>query len=95
MYIPTGARTHGAARAGESIGRAPAPTMAMPIYEYACRDCDRAFEELILRRSDEGDVKCPKCGSRRVGRLMSRPAAARTGGGSGSSRAAPACGPVG
>ena len=41
---------------------------AMPIYEYSCQECDRAFEELVIRRSDEGQVKCPKCGSRRVGR---------------------------
>ncbi|HEY6106547.1 MAG TPA: zinc ribbon domain-containing protein [Anaeromyxobacteraceae bacterium] len=67
----------------------------MPIHEYSCSQCDRTFEELIIRRSDEGEVKCPKCGSRRVGRLMSRPAAARTGGGSSALRAAPSCGPVG
>jgi putative FmdB family regulatory protein len=67
----------------------------MPIHEYSCSRCDRTFEELIIRRSDEGEVKCPKCGSRRVGRLMSRPAAARTGGGGPAPRAAPACGPVG
>jgi len=66
----------------------------MPIYEYRCSQCDRAFEELVIRRSDEGEVKCPKCGSRRVGRLMSRPAAARSGGGT-APRAAPSCGPVG
>jgi putative FmdB family regulatory protein len=67
----------------------------MPIHEYSCSRCDRTFEELIIRRSDEGEVKCPKCGSRRVGRLMSRPAAARTGGGGSAPRAAPSCGPVG
>ena len=79
--------------ARESIRRARAPTCAMPIYEYSCQECDRAFEELVIRRSDEGEVKCPQCGSRRVGRLMSRPAAARSGGGS--ARATPSCGPVG
>jgi putative FmdB family regulatory protein len=67
----------------------------MPIYEYSCKECDRAFEELVIRRSDEAEVRCPKCGSRRVGRLMSRPAVARSGGGSASPRAAPACGPIG
>ncbi len=79
----------------ESFRRPLAPTAAMPIYEYSCHECDRAFEELIIRRSDEGEVKCPKCGSRRVGRLMSRPAASRVGGGGGAARAAPSCGPVG
>ena len=67
----------------------------MPIYEYRCNQCDRAFEELIIRRSDEGEVKCPKCGSRRVGRLMSRPAAPRTSGGGPAPRVASGCGPVG
>lgn len=67
----------------------------MPIYEYSCSECDRAFEELIIRRSDASEVKCPKCGSRRVERLMSRPAAARIGGGGGGFSAAPSCGPVG
>ena len=26
----------------------------MPIYEYRCTPCDKVFEELIIRRSDEG-----------------------------------------
>jgi len=65
----------------------------MPIYEYACRACDRVFEELVIRRSDEAEVKCPACKGRRVEKLVSRPAAARSGEGSGAS--APACGPVG
>jgi len=66
----------------------------MPIYEYRCAPCGREFEELVLRRSDEDDVKCPACGSGGVAREMSRPAA--VGGGSGGGvRAARACGPVG
>jgi putative FmdB family regulatory protein len=66
----------------------------MPIYEYACGECRKAFEELVLRRSDEHEVRCPGCRGRRVTRQMSRPAAARTGP-SGGSRPAPGCGPVG
>jgi putative FmdB family regulatory protein len=64
----------------------------MPIYEYACAECQRAFEELILRRSDEDQVRCPQCQSRKVARRMSSPAAARSVCGS---RLAPGCGPVG
>ena len=68
----------------------------MPIYEYACKACDRAFEELVLRRSDEADVRCPACKGKRVERRMSRPAAARAGGEGGSAaRSSPGCGPVG
>jgi putative FmdB family regulatory protein len=65
----------------------------MPIYEYACTRCDKGFEELIVRGSDEAEVKCPACGARELTRQMSRPAATRgaaSGGG-----APPACGPVG
>jgi len=66
----------------------------MPIYEYRC-GCGKGFEELIVRKSDEAEVKCPACGSREVGRELSRPAAARMGGGSEGARSAPACGPIG
>jgi putative FmdB family regulatory protein len=69
--------------------------LAMPIYEYACTPCGEAFEELVIRRSDEVEVKCPTCGSPAVSRQMSRPAATRFGGGDGSSSPPPSCGPVG
>ncbi len=65
----------------------------MPIYEYACAPCGKSFEELVIRKSDEAEVKCPSCGGRDVARQMSRPAAARTGGAS--PAPARACGPVG
>ncbi len=67
----------------------------MPIYEYACTPCGKTFEELILRRSDESEVRCPSCGSAEVGRRMSRPAATRGSGGGGGGFAPPSCGPVG
>ncbi len=71
----------------------------MPIYEYACAPCGKVFEELVIRKSDEADVKCPSCGSADVSRQMSRPAAARVGGGGdrggGGYSPAPSCGPVG
>ncbi len=68
----------------------------MPIYEYACAPCGKVFEELVLRKSDEAEVKCPSCGSAEVSRQMSRPAAARVGGGGGVGYSpAPPCGPVG
>jgi putative FmdB family regulatory protein len=64
----------------------------MPIYEYACSGCQKAFEELIVRKSDEGEVRCPGCGSPRVNRVMSRPAASVKSGGRATGRA---CGPIG
>jgi putative FmdB family regulatory protein len=68
----------------------------MPIYEYACKPCGEVFEELVIRSSDEGAIACPKCGSATVSRVMSRPAAARSGdGGAGAGRPPRGCGPVG
>jgi putative FmdB family regulatory protein len=69
----------------------------MPIYEYACTLCGKSFEELIIRSTDEAEVKCPACGAAEVSRQMSRPAAARIGGGGGGFVSAPSggCGPVG
>jgi putative FmdB family regulatory protein len=67
----------------------------MPIYEYACDVCGKAFEELIIRRSDEAEVACPACQATGVTRQMSRPAPSRSGGASLSGAPAPSCGPVG
>ncbi len=67
----------------------------MPIYEYACPSCEKSFEALIIRRSDEAEVACPTCKSPEVKRQMSRPAATRSGGGGDAGFATPSCGPVG
>ena len=49
----------------------------MPLYEYQCEPCDHTFETLIR---GNGDVPhCPKCGSVKVAKLLSVPAAAQTG----------------
>lgn len=67
----------------------------MPIYEYVCDVCGKAFEELIIRRSDEAEVACPACKGRKVSRLMSRTSSLSGGGGGGIGGGGPACGPVG
>ena len=36
----------------------------MPIYEYACMECESHFEELV--RSDEQEIACPECGKGNV-----------------------------
>ena len=42
----------------------------MPMYEYACRDCDHTF--VARRNSTERDhpLNCPTCESARVGRQL-------------------------
>jgi putative FmdB family regulatory protein len=41
----------------------------MPIYEYACMECETHFEELV--RNAEQAVACPDCGAANVLKQMS------------------------
>jgi putative FmdB family regulatory protein len=41
----------------------------MPIFEYACKQCENRFE-VLLRRNDQ-DVACPKCQSANLNKLFS------------------------
>ena len=41
----------------------------MPMYEYNCGRCKKNFEELVY--GDE-TICCPKCGSKKTRKLMSR-----------------------
>ncbi len=43
----------------------------MPLYEYRCEECGEVFEKLVSLSKRNEPVPCPKCGSRRVGKLMS------------------------
>jgi putative FmdB family regulatory protein len=45
----------------------------MPLYEYECRACHHRFER-IQKFSDPLVRKCPKCGRRKVEKLLSAPA---------------------
>lgn len=44
----------------------------MPIYEYDCHDCRRRVSLLVLRPSTAPPPACPRCGGRRLSRIMSR-----------------------
>lgn len=46
----------------------------MPLYEYACPQCDHTFEELV---GGDEKVQCPQCRSENVERLLSVPARPR------------------
>lgn len=43
----------------------------MPLYEYRCADCGETFER--LRRWDDSDreLRCPRCQSEQIERLLS------------------------
>ena len=44
----------------------------MPIYEYQCDGCRRRVSLLIRSISNPGPVRCPRCGSEALTRLLSR-----------------------
>jgi putative FmdB family regulatory protein len=41
----------------------------MPIYEYACMECEEHFDELV--RSEQQVVTCPSCGAGKVLKQLS------------------------
>jgi putative FmdB family regulatory protein len=41
----------------------------VPIYEYACMECESHFDELV--RSQEQAVTCPECGAANVLKQLS------------------------
>ncbi len=43
----------------------------MPIYEYRCNNCKNAFSRLQKIGTGSDGVKCPKCESENVERLLS------------------------
>jgi putative FmdB family regulatory protein len=50
----------------------------MPLYEYTCEKCDSDFELLIRSASDQ--PACPTCGTAKVIKQLSVPAAHVAGG---------------
>lgn len=42
----------------------------MPLFEFACEGCEAEFEELVFHEGE--DVACPKCGSTRTRKKISR-----------------------
>ena len=55
----------------------------MPIYEFQCTDCGEK-KEILFKNSDEKvEMKCEKCGSENLQRVLSSTNFALSGGGSG------------
>ncbi len=41
--------------------------VAMPIYDYVCKDCHKSFEKVLtLVEHDKELIACPHCGSKNV-----------------------------
>ena len=43
----------------------------MPLYEYPCRRCGKAFEMLRRIKDTDNDLECPNCHSHKVERQLS------------------------
>ncbi len=57
----------------------------MPMYEYRCQTCGKAFERLRSMRDADAEIECPECKSKDVRRQLSTFASASSSG----------CGPSG
>lgn len=44
----------------------------MPIYEFLCGDCGRKMSALVLSRARVQEVRCKRCGSSNLEKLVSR-----------------------
>jgi putative FmdB family regulatory protein len=51
---------------------------AMPIYEYRCVSCQRVFSFLVGVVAESGKPACPRCGGKRLTKLISRVARVRS-----------------
>ena len=43
----------------------------MPIYEFKCLECQECIEFLIVNNQDTIEMKCPKCSSQDLERILS------------------------
>ncbi|MBM4262231.1 MAG: zinc ribbon domain-containing protein [Deltaproteobacteria bacterium] len=50
----------------------------MPIYEYLCLDCKKPFSCLVGVVADSNEPECTRCGGKKLRKLISRPARARS-----------------
>jgi putative FmdB family regulatory protein len=61
----------------------------MPIYEFECRECGKAFEKLVRISSEATEVQCPACGSQKLEEKISSFAAVSNGSTSKAANCAP------
>jgi putative FmdB family regulatory protein len=43
----------------------------MPIYEFKCLECENIFEMLLINANETVEMKCSKCKSKNLERVMS------------------------
>ena len=43
----------------------------MPVYTYICEDCGEKFDLLIGMTSEKTELKCSKCGSKKMKKTFS------------------------
>jgi putative FmdB family regulatory protein len=55
----------------------------MPIFEFKCSDCEEFSEFLFMKSGEEQEMKCPKCGSFALERVVSVTNFSMSGSGSG------------
>jgi len=57
----------------------------MPIYSYVCKDCDEKFDLLIGVTSEKTELKCGKCSSKNIEKLLGSFSVGASGNNAGSS----------
>ena len=43
----------------------------MPVYTYVCKDCGEKFDLLIGMTSEKPELKCKKCRSKNINKILS------------------------
>ncbi|MBI5592605.1 MAG: zinc ribbon domain-containing protein [Deltaproteobacteria bacterium] len=60
----------------------------MPIYEFKCLKCNECFEILFTSAQDTAEIKCAKCDSQEIERVLSSTNFSVSGGSASSSASA-------
>lgn len=42
----------------------------MPIYSFMCKNCNHKFTELVNVTDNDNELKCPKCNSKNLEKLL-------------------------
>lgn len=50
----------------------------MPLFEFVCQDCQKQFTFLVGVIAGNDEAKCPRCGSQKLQKIMSRFARGRS-----------------